>query len=58
MAEAKAPKKKDQLAEDRKALNAIMTRTDKQEDLRGLRKSLILAVRQMDDVINSRKKKK
>jgi len=57
MAEKKAPKK-DQLAEDRKALNAIMTRTDKQEDMRGLRKELILCVRQMDDVINSRKKKK
>ena len=57
MAEKKAPKK-DQLVEDRKALNAIMTRTDKQEDMRGLRKGLIMCVRQMDDVINYRSKKK
>ena len=52
-----ATKKKDQLVDDRKALNDIMTRTDKQEDMRGLRKSLIMSVRQMDDVIQSRKKK-
>lgn len=49
--------KKDQLTDDRKALNAIMTRTDKQPDMIGLRKCLIMAVRQMDDVISSRKKK-
>ena len=53
-----AAKKKDQLADDRKALNDIMTRTGKHEDMRGLRKSLIMSVRQMDDVINYRNKKK
>ena len=52
-----AEKKKVTLEADRKALNAIMTRTDKQPDMIGLRKCLIMAVRQMDDVISSRKKK-
>ena len=58
MAEKKAaPKKKDQLVEDRKVINEIMTRTDKKPEMRGLRKTLIMSVRQMDDLINSRKKK-
>ena len=52
-----AEKKKVTPEADRKALNAIMTRTDKQPDMIGLRKCLIMAVRQMDDVISSRKKK-
>jgi len=51
----KKTEKKDQLVEDRKVLNAIMTRTNKKPEQIGLRKSLIMAVRQMDDVINSQK---
>lgn len=55
-ATTKAKPKKDQLVEDRKVLNEIMTRTDKQSDLLGVRKTLIMAVRQLDSAIHSRKK--
>jgi len=54
-ARKKAAPKKSQLEQDREALNEIMTRTDKKPEQRGLRKSLIMAVRQIDDVINSQK---
>lgn len=50
------PKKKDPLEADRKTLNEIMTRTDKQSDMIGFRKTLIMAVRQLESVMNSRKK--
>ena len=53
---AKKAIKKTTLEQDRAVLNEIMTRTDKQEDLRGLRKTLIMAVRQIDDAISYRKR--
>jgi len=55
-ARKKAAPKKDQLEQDREVLNDIMTRTDKKPEQRGLRKSLIMCVRQMDDLISSQKK--
>ena len=52
----KAAPKKTELEQDRETINAIMTRTDKKPLQRGLRKTLIMAVRQLDDLIQSQKK--
>ena len=44
------------LEDDRAVLFDIMTRTDGQDDLRQVRKTLIMAVRQIDEVISYRKR--
>ena len=50
----KAAPKKDQLSQDRDALLQIMNRTDKKPEQCGLRKALIMTIRQIEDVINKK----
>jgi len=53
-----APKKKDQLAEDLKAIKALIDRTENTAEKRGIFKTLVMCQKQIEDVIQSRKKRK